>query len=193
LVEGIEGYLQSLETAVSVGMASRFELPQLHAAFQEAEMVELTGRNLSANTAKMISQNPRCQVWWIRLEDRFEASSPVGLAVFHRGESVWTLQHFLLSAHVMARGVDSAVLAAIAEIAQEDGAERVEVHCKRRAGQQSIPGSSFEAMGLERTGFSAEGVSYGMSLEGQGIRKLWRPSYVQCAVVAPEEITEVAA
>jgi FkbH-like protein len=193
LVEGIEGYLQSLETAVSVGLANRFDLPQMRSAFQEAEMVELTGRNLTTNVAQMISQNPRCQVWWVRLEDRFEAASPVGLAVFHRGETVWTLQHFLLSAHVMARGVDSAVLGAISELALEDGAVRIEVHCQRRAEQQSIPGSSFDAMGLERTGFSADGVSYSLALNGQAVRKLWRPSYVECTVVLPEVIEEAAA
>jgi FkbH-like protein len=193
LVEGIEGYLQSLETSVSVGIASRFELPQMFSALQDSEMVELTGRHLSQNVVEIIAQNPRCQVWWIRLEDRFEASSTVGLAVFHRGDEVWTLQHFLLSAHVMSRGVDSAVIATIADFAKEEGADRIAIHCLRSTEQQSAPGAFFETMGLERTGFSADGVSYGICLKEQEVRKLWRPSYVQCTAVLNEELKEIAA
>jgi FkbH-like protein len=192
-IEGIEGYLESLETRVTVGMASRFDLPKLLAAFEDADVVDLTGRTLSPNVAQMAAQNPRCQVWWIRLEDRFEESSVVGLGVFHRGEEVWTLQHFLLSAHVMARGVDSAVMSAIGEVAKGDGANRIEVHCQRRPNQQSIPGSSFEAMGLERTGFSDNGLSYTLSLEGQALSKLWRPSYVQCTTICATNVNEAAA
>ena len=192
-VDGIEDYLQSLETRVTVGMANRFDLPRLLGAFQDVSVVELTGRALTENMAQMVAQNPRCQVWWVRLEDRFDEASVVGLAVFHRGETVWTLQHVLLSAHVMARGVDSAVISNIAEVAKNDGASAIEVHCKRRPEQQSIPGSSFEAMGLVRSGFSEDGLSYSLSLEGAKSCKLWRPTYVQCTTVGEEKLEEVAA
>jgi FkbH-like protein len=192
-LEGIEGYLESLETRVRVGMASRFELPKLHTAFRGGEHVELSGRELTASVAHMAAQNPRCMVWWIRLEDRFEDDSVVGLAVFHRGDEVWTLQHFMLASHVMARGVDSVVMANLADVAREEGVNRIEVHCVRRDGNAGVPGSSFEAMGLARTGFSNDGVTYSLPLEGDSQQTLWRPSYVQCKVVEVQEREEEAA
>ena len=193
ILEGIESYLETLETRVSVGMASRFDLPSLSASFAEEQVVELTGRALTPSVAQVVAENPRCHVWWVRLEDRYEEGSVVGLAVFHRGEDTWTLQHFMLAAHVLARGVDSAVVAAIAEVAHEGGAKKIDVHCVRRPNQQSLPGASFEAMGLNRTGFSSDGVSYSLALERAALTKLWRPTYVQCMTVRPEISKEAAA
>gem|GEM_PF-4599049 len=193
IVEGIEGYLESLETSVTVGLASRFDLPRLLAHFNDEDCVELTGRELLPNPAEMASQNPRCQVWWVRMEDRFDESKLVGLLVFHRGEQVWTLQHYMLTTQGLARGVDSAVLGRLAEIAQKDQVDRIEIHCLRGANPAALPGSSFEAMGLKRSGFTRDGLSYALSLqESQGV-KLWRPSYVQCKVEMGQANQEIAA
>ena len=193
ILESVENYLETLETQVSIGSASPGDLVSLRASLSTTEMVDLTGRVLTEETAEKASTNPRCEVWWIRLEDRFEENSLVGMAVFHRGDTTWTLQHFMLSAHVMARGVDSAVLATIANEARDRGATTMHVPCIRRPGQESLPGSSFATMGLEKVGFSTNGVNYSLALQEGALTKLWRPTYVQCSTIQTGRSKEAAA
>ncbi|MEC7241419.1 MAG: hypothetical protein VXW32_09280 [Myxococcota bacterium] len=193
ILESVENYLETLETQVSVGLANRADLVTLQATMSHGDVIDLTGRKLTKETAIKASENPRCEVWWVRLEDRYEENSLVGMAVLHRGENAWTMQHFMLATHVMARGVDSAVLVAIAQAARESGAESLHVPCVRRPGQQSLPGSSFATMGLEKVGFSANGVNYNLVLKEGAISRLWRPTFVQCSTVRGDMAKEVAA
>ncbi len=61
----------------------------------------------------------------VRLDDAFGAHGLVGLVLAHRRESDLVLDNLLLSCRALGRGVEDAMLAALAQLASEEGCDRL--------------------------------------------------------------------
>jgi FkbH-like protein len=81
-----------------------------------------TRRHSAAEVEKFASTG---QAWVIRVRDRFGDAGVVGLALAQNRGSTCYIDSLLLSCRVIGRGVETALLAYIAECARETGAKRL--------------------------------------------------------------------
>jgi FkbH-like protein len=101
----------------------------------------VTTRRRSAAEVEDFAANG--QAWVIRVRDRFGDAGVVGLALARNEGNTCYIDSFLLSCRVIGRGVETALLAFIAENAQRAGATRIIgefIPTKKNA-----PGASFYA------------------------------------------------
>ncbi|HEV8717573.1 MAG TPA: GNAT family N-acetyltransferase [Candidatus Binatia bacterium] len=71
-------------------------------------------------------QDPRIRIFSLRLVDRLGDNSIVGVAISRRKAEYCEIDTFLLSCRVIGRGVETALLAHVAEQLRRDGAEKLE-------------------------------------------------------------------
>jgi FkbH-like protein len=188
-VAPVHDYLESLETKVIIGESLRNEMTSVVTAVQRSGAVDLTGNRMDTETVTMASNHPNARQFWIRVEDRFGADGVAGVALVHCNEDTWTLHGLLLSESVLDRGVDASVIATLAEIALDNGADEMIVQCSGVA-----RGAAFSGIGLEEVGYASDGgVRFRAKLTGQDATDIWRPSYVICTTIVASTSAAVAA
>jgi len=189
VVEGVHDYLESLETKITIGETMRGEMVSVVTGVERTGAVDLTGNRMDSDTITDASTHPNARLFWVRVEDRFGADGLAGVALAHCGEETWTLHGLLLSASVLDRGIDASVIAALAEIAHDSGADEMIVQCSE-AGR----GAAFRGIGLDEVGYASDGgVRFRAKLAGSDSTDIWRPGYVQCTTLIGSNSDAVAA
>jgi FkbH-like protein len=119
----LEDYLAQLDIVVDIDMSNEQTLPRVAQLTKKTNQFNLTTRRYDeAQIVEMQSQG--CRVYTLRVADRFGDNGLVGVAIVApAGPEAWELDTLLLSCRVMGRGVETALLAAIAREAMQGGVE----------------------------------------------------------------------
>ena len=120
----MDDYLRSLDLRAAAGPASAASLPRIAQLFQRTNQFNLTTRRHDAGVLAARAADPRWRLFALRAGDRFADHGLVGAALARIGEDGgWTVESLLLSCRAIGFGLETALLAAVAEAARESGAE----------------------------------------------------------------------
>jgi FkbH-like protein len=122
----LTAYLAALEMVVTIEPLSEQTLPRIAQLTNKTNQFNLTTRRYSesAITALMASGS---QTYSARVADRFGDNGLVGLAILRPEDGkAWEIDTLLLSCRVMGRGVETALLAFLAERVRDSGGERLQ-------------------------------------------------------------------
>jgi FkbH-like protein len=132
--DGLGEYLAELEIVAEVAPADALTIPRIAQLTNKTNQFNLTTRRYSeAQVAAMPSQGWR--VYGLRVRDRFGDEGLVGVAIVApgpvsvddgAGERGWELDTLLLSCRVIGRGIETALLAFLAEEVRRAGGARLE-------------------------------------------------------------------
>jgi FkbH-like protein len=121
----LDDYLTQLETRVEITSATPAALPRLAQLTQKTNQFNLTTRRYAASEIQDL-QAEGAIVLGMRVIDRFGDSGVVGLAVaVSRPCQTWELDVLLLSCRVIGRGVETALLARVADEVRDRGGTRL--------------------------------------------------------------------
>lgn len=134
-------FLASLEIVCTFQSALQAPLARSVQLLAKTNQFNVTTRRRSAAEVEDFAVNG--QAWVIRVRDRFGDAGVVGLALARNQGDTCYIDSFLLSCRVIGRGVETALLAFVAENAQRAGATHIIgefIPTKKNA-----PGASFYA------------------------------------------------
>lgn len=116
-----EEFLASLEMVATIGPVGPATLPRVAQLLAKTNQFNLTTRRHSAGEIEAMIRSGAIALW-LRLADRFGESGLVATALARPDGEKWVIDTFLLSCRVIGRGVETALLAHLAErIAQRGG------------------------------------------------------------------------
>jgi FkbH-like protein len=118
-------FLASLELCVTVVPVAEEHITRVAQLTNKTNQFNLTTIRRDENQIRGLVASENTDVYAIRVTDRFGDYGMVGVAVVERDRETSTIETLLLSCRVLARGVESAFLAAIADDAVAHGSTRL--------------------------------------------------------------------
>ncbi|MBT2408583.1 HAD-IIIC family phosphatase [Streptomyces sp. ISL-87] len=115
-------FLDGLGMVCTVAAAEPDDLARVEELTIRTHQLNTTGIAYGRAELRALASAPTHRVLVVGLEDRYGVYGTIGLALLAVGDDGdWTLELFLLSCRVLTRGVSSALLAGLAEVAREQG------------------------------------------------------------------------
>lgn len=121
-----EEFAASLALRVALGEASISQLGRIAQLINKTNQFNLSTIRRSAEEVAALHASPGWGVYALSVWDKFGEYGLVGVAIVEKGAARWRIDTFLLSCRVLARGVETALLAKIAEDARLAGATAIE-------------------------------------------------------------------
>ena len=118
----LDDYLHSLRTTVSVERVAAPDVPRVSQLTQKTNQFNLTTRRYSEQAITALIDDSMCAVYAARASDRFGDHGLIGVVVAHADGATWDIDTLLLSCRVIGRGVESTMLAVVADDAFDAGA-----------------------------------------------------------------------
>ena len=151
-----EEFLRYCQTRVTIGPATRADLPRLHELSVRTHQFNSMGRALSEAEFDRLIRPPRRQAFTVRLTDRFGDDGIVGGCVIvvgpgqaSAGSISWSVPLLMMSCRALGRGVIDAQLTWICQAARAAGASQVTLTClvspRNVALRVALTGAGFRA------------------------------------------------
>lgn len=159
----IEDYLRSLDMVLTLAHADPLGIPRIAQLTQKTNQFNLTGRRYSEAEIYSLAKNADAAVYSAHLEDRFDSSGIIAVAIVRYEGDGAAVDTFLMSCRVIGRGVEGALLAHLAAEARQRG-------CRRMTGEyRATKKNAMTADFYPRHGFQPTGAgTYELLLEGPG-------------------------
>jgi FkbH-like protein len=120
-----EEFTKALQLAVDVFEVKNEHVTRVAQLINKTNQFNLTTRRRTAGEVANLCTDPTVRVLAWRVADRFGDYGLVGVLVLRRAGDVIDLDTFLMSCRVLGRGVERAVVAAVADYARLEGASRI--------------------------------------------------------------------
>ena len=159
-----EDFFRYLEQEAEVATVSPATLARVAQLTQKTNQFNLTTRRYTEQQIAEMAARPGCQVFSIKVRDRFGDHGLVGVAITRDDGDACEVDTFLLSCRVIGRSVETALLSHLARMAAARGRQRLVgrfIPTKKNA-----PARDFYAQhGFELSDEPPEGSVWSLSLE----------------------------
>jgi FkbH-like protein len=156
-----EAFLASLGLRVEFFRVDGEHVGRVTQLINKTNQFNLTTRRRSETDVAALIASPTSAVHAIRVADRFGDYGLVGVVVTEATGADWEIDTFLMSCRVLRRGVETAMLAAVAEMARAAGARRLLGRYEPSAKNAQVAGffgdHGFDVLGEGRFAFDLAG------------------------------------
>jgi len=114
-----EAFLESLGMVLTVFPAEEEDLQRAEELTVRTHQLNATGVTYSYDELNQFRQSDRYDLLMARLDDRYGSYGHIGLALVEREAGLWAIKLLLMSCRVISRGVGTAMLAHIIDLAQK--------------------------------------------------------------------------
>ncbi|HTZ37732.1 MAG TPA: HAD-IIIC family phosphatase [Stellaceae bacterium] len=118
------GFLKALDLKIDLFRAQTEDLGRIAQLINKTNQFNLTTRRRTLDEVRALAASPDYRLYGLRVADRFGEYGLTGVivAALSPDRRRWTLDTLLLSCRVLGRGVETALIGALAEDARGDGA-----------------------------------------------------------------------
>jgi FkbH-like protein len=107
---------------VRIERADSFAIPRVAQLIGKTNQFNLTTRRHGEPAVRALAASDAAAVYCVRVADRFGDHGLVGAAIIAKAPDAWTIDTLLLSCRVLGRGVETALVSALAAAARAAGA-----------------------------------------------------------------------
>ncbi|MEV5612326.1 HAD-IIIC family phosphatase [Streptomyces sp. NPDC052225] len=143
-----EEYLHGLGLRVTLRAADAYTLPRIVQLGGRTNQFNLIGTSHSEADTRRMADSPQHALYAFEVADRFGDEGVVGALWIARESDCWVIENAVMSCRVFARGVEHAVLGAVADAARAAGADRLAADLRR------TPRNGPAARFLDEAGFA---------------------------------------
>ncbi|MBD5657608.1 MAG: HAD family hydrolase [Candidatus Eremiobacteraeota bacterium] len=118
----IDDYLKSLAIDVRIDVANAAQFARIAQLFAKTNQFNTTTKRYDAAEIARFANDPAFGLWALSSRDRFGDHGLVATALVRRQELVWRIDSLLMSCRVIGYGIETALLAYVAERARAEGA-----------------------------------------------------------------------
>jgi amino acid adenylation domain-containing protein/FkbH-like protein len=122
-------FIEELELEVRITQANPGQLSRVAQLTQRTNQFNVSGRRYTEGELKQLQG--RCEVSTVSVKDRFGDYGLVGAMIFEIKEQSLVVDSFLLSCRALGRGVEHRMLGLLGKMAQQRGAQWVDVSFER--------------------------------------------------------------
>lgn len=160
----VEEYLRSLEMTLTIAHADPLGIPRIAQLTQKTNQFNLTGRRYSEAEIHGLAKDAAAAVYSAHLEDRFDSSGIIAVAIVRYEGDLAAVDTFLMSCRVIGRGVEDALICHLASEARQRG-------CRRLTGEYcATKKNAMTADFYPRHGFQPTGEgTYELALDGPNL------------------------
>jgi FkbH-like protein len=123
--KSVDEFYHSLDMTVEISGPTLLTLSRIAQLTQKTNQFNLTTRRYTEQELREMVRDPGIRILSLKLRDRFGDSGIVGVAISRINGPVWEIDAFLLSCRAIGRGVETALLASVAQQARQTGAQRL--------------------------------------------------------------------
>ena len=156
-------FLASLEMHLSIAPFDAIGRARITQLVQKSNQFNLTTRRYSQVEIEAIERDPRRLGWQMRLTDRFGDHGMICAVIVDTSDDAWSIDTWVMSCRVLQRGVEQAVMQALAERAAGSGAREL-AGTFRPTARNALVEDFYPRLGFSRTGESNGAVTYRMAL-----------------------------
>ena len=120
-----DAYLESLQMELSIAPFHTLGRARITQLIQKSNQFNLTTRRYSEADIEAIESDPRRLGWQVRLKDRFADHGMICVVIADKAAASWSVDTWIMSCRVLERGVEQAVMQALAERAATSGAKEL--------------------------------------------------------------------
>ena len=119
-----EQFLQALELRIDFFQANPEDLGRVAQLINKTNQFNLTSIRRTLDEVRMLNESENHRLYALRVADKFGDYGLTGVVVIEvkTGGKTWNFDSLLLSCRVLGRGVETALLAAVANEARSEGA-----------------------------------------------------------------------
>jgi FkbH-like protein len=155
-----EEFLHELELKLDLSIAAAGDLGRIAQLINKTNQFNLTTIRRTLEEVRALADSPEHRVYALRVADKFGDYGLTGVVIIRVSakRTVWTIDTLLLSCRVLGRGVESALLALLAEYAGTEGVG--ELSASFIPTNKNLPAATF----LPDHGFKPEGERWRLAL-----------------------------
>ncbi len=146
-----EDFLASLGLTVEIFLVENNHLNRVTQLTNKTNQFNLTTIRHSKAEIEEMANRSDCRIYAIRAKDRFGDYGLIGTTIVKIADSCWEIENLLLSCRILGRGVESALIAKIAEDAKKNGVEEIKAAFiltkKNKPAQSFLPDHGFRKEG----------------------------------------------
>lgn len=121
----MEDYLAGLDLTVRIERVGQEHLPRVTQLINKTNQFNMTTIRRTEAEVRALWQDPDWRLFAVWVSDRFGDYGLTAAAVCHARGLEWFLDTFLMSCRVLARGVETSLLASLVAAARAEGKEKV--------------------------------------------------------------------
>ena len=118
-------YLQSLKMQLKVAHFDARNRTRVTQLINKSNQFNLTAQRYSEVEVANFENDPAVLTWHARLQDRFADHGIISVVIVHKCIESWRIDTWIMSCRVLERGVEVAMMAALAAAAYEVGAREI--------------------------------------------------------------------
>ena len=139
-----EDFQKGLDLRIDLSCAAAQDLGRVTQLINKTNQFNLTTLRRSLEEVRALHASPRHRIFALRVRDRFGDYGLTGVVIVERdGEARWVIDTLLLSCRVLGRGVETALLAALAKEARAEGVREITASFLPTA--KNVPAQNFLA------------------------------------------------
>jgi FkbH-like protein len=170
----VEAFYHSLGQEVEIGPLSNSHLTRIAQLTQKTNQFNATTKRYNEQELTQLASQPGCGVFWARSQDKFGDNGLIGVMIARLIGEACEIDTFLLSCRVLSRGIETAMLAFLADQCSGKGIRRLEGWIVPTAKNEPVRTL------YERHGFALHG--------SDGERTKWSIELDKTAILCPEWI-----
>ena len=163
----LPAYLRGLGMVADIRSFDGFTMPRACQLFQRSNQFNLTTIRYSEAELKLIAEDPDCDTFTLRLQDRLGDNGIVAVVIARAAGQVLRVDSWVMSCRVLGRRVEQATLDVLARLARARGCKRL-VGEYRPTAKNAMVAALYTDLGFE--GGQVEGGAQFFALDLSGYR-----------------------
>ena len=125
-IDNYDDYLQSLKMTISVSRFDAIGRSRIAQLINKSNQFNLTTRRYSEMDVQRFEESPaEFLCWQVRLDDAFGQHGIISVLIVRKLPEVWTIDTWLMSCRVLARGVEETLMNILMQDAREAGVQNI--------------------------------------------------------------------
>jgi len=120
-VGSMADFYRSLSMVAEIGSVTGETLPRVSQLTQKTNQFNLSTRRYNEAEVQALASGPDSRVFWMRVSDRFGDNGLIAVAILRFKDKVCEIDTYLMSCRVIGRGVETGLLAFLADEARRAG------------------------------------------------------------------------
>jgi amino acid adenylation domain-containing protein/FkbH-like protein/non-ribosomal peptide synthase protein (TIGR01720 family) len=150
-------FIASLSIHIDISQPEPADMPRLAQLSQRTNQFNTTGVRYSETQLHALLQEPDTDIRCVRVTDKYGDYGLAGSILIRREPGLWVVSAFMLSCRVLGRGVEHAILRQLAQEAEANGADRLQVDFAKLA--KNAPALQFLTGVVSASGDQAQALS----------------------------------
>ncbi len=137
----MDDFYKSLKMEAKIGRVNAETLARVSQLTQKTNQFNLSTKRYNEAQISTLGSSAASQVYWMAVKDRFGDNGLIAVGILHFKDEVCDLDTLLMSCRVIGRGVETAFLAFLVDVAQRAGCK--ELHAEYRTTNKNAPVKDF--------------------------------------------------